>query len=247
MERHSGISLFLSDNISENAYQELYVTLEQDYRLKNINEVPSEQALALLKKQLNENQEVLDHIDKTILPVTIDLEIRSEYYTDAESIVKKIRHQEGITDIIYPQQALETILHLSQGTRQLYTILELLGSLLVMSTLFYFIHTSFQQQTDEIELLYSTGASALSIRLPFLLEVGMVLGVSILISCNILFIGYQINLFFPSFQETNLFFDQPMVFYEWQDLIGLGILILLLGETYAYWMIEHWCTQLTIR
>ncbi len=247
LERHSDISIFLSDSISEKAYQELYVTLEQDYRIKNIREISSEQALALLKQQLDDDREVLDHIDKTILPVTIDLEIRPEYYTQVTDIAQKLQDKEGITDIAYPQQALEMIIHLSQGISQLHFVLIALGSIPVLFSLFYFLRLAFQQQVEEIELLYSSGASTVSIRLPFLLEVGMVLGVSILISYIILLICYQINLFFPSPQGTSLFFNQPTVFYEWQDLIGLGILTLMIGETYVYWIIEYWCTQLTIR
>lgn len=247
LEKNSSISLFLSSNISETTYQNLYDTLEQDFRIQHIREISSEEAFIILNQQMEKDQGILDSIDKTILPTTIDLEIHPEYYSQTAITVKKLQSLEGITEIVYPKQTLETLSHVSQGLNRFAIVLLFLGGGLVIFILFYLLYLSFQQHLQELELLNLFGASFFSILLPFLIEVGMVLGISTLLSYSITFICYQTSFYLPSFQGISLFFNQSAIFYNWQDLLISGLLTLLIGEGYTYWMINRWCSQLRIR
>lgn len=244
LENNSELSLFLSKNISPKAYQDLYVALEQDFRIRNFQEFSSIQSFLLLQKQIDAGQELLETIDKTILPTTIDLQIRPEYYTQTAAIVRELQETEGITHVVFPKQAFEAAGYFSQTLNQFAPFLVFLIGILGIFILFFLLHLSFQQNWQALELLNLSGVSFFSIRLIFLLEVGLVLGISLLLSYSITFICYQMSLHFSSLQQVSLFLNRPIIFYEWKDLIILGFFTLFIGEVYAYWMVERWCARL---
>ncbi len=247
LEKNAGVSLFLVDNISKTTYQNLYLILEQDFRIQGIREISSEETLTLLDQQMDIDKMMLSLIDETIFPITIDFEIRSEYYMQTASIIKQLKNLEGITDIVYPKQTLETLEHLLQGLNRFSLVLWFLGGISLFFTLFYLLHLSFQQHSQDLALLDLFGASFFSIHSPFLIETGIILSISALLSYGLTFLCYQISFYLISFQKISFFFNQTTTFYQWQDLLLLGFLTLLIGEGYSYWMVQRWYTQLRIQ
>ncbi|MBF0279656.1 MAG: hypothetical protein HQM13_17790 [SAR324 cluster bacterium] len=239
LENNSVISIFLSDSISKSSYQNLYVFLENDFRIHNIREISSQEAFSILNQEVELNKSLLSTTDANILPTTIDFEIRQEYFTQTETIIKQVEKLDGVTEIIYPKGTMETIEHLFQGLDQFAMALWIVGGLLIAAILFFLIFLSLQAYSEELALLELFGTSNWKVCSAFLFETGKILGFSILLSWVITFICYHISKDLPSFQKILIISKQTNTFYQLHDLLLIGLLTFVCGEIYSYLLTKY--------
>ena len=244
LEKNLRVSLFLAETISAEATQALHAALAQDSRIHSIKKFSPEESLVFLQKQLPLDPNLLASLDKTILPATLDFQIAPQDYHHMADLVRELQRQAGVVHVVFPQPIFELVGSLSRILEPLPWVLFFLSNFLVILTLFYLLRLFFEAHREAIELLDLSGASFFSICWVFLLEVGLVLGISTLLSGSLTFICYRISQHLPFFQKVSLFFNQSILFYEWQALWVFGLFTFVLGEAYTYWMIKRWYLRL---
>lgn len=240
LEKNLRISLFLSENISPPDTQALQEVLEQDERIQAIKKFSSEESFLFLQQQMPLERKLLENLDPAFLPTTLDFQIAPNFYHQVPQIVRFLQSQEGVAQVIVPQPIFEMVGHFSQISEPLAWGLFFVANLLMVFILFYLLRLAFEEHREAFKLLDLSGAPFFSIRVVFLLEVGMVLGISTLLSCGITFICYRFSLNFPLFQKASFFFKQPILFYEWQTLLVFGIFTFVLGQFYTFWVTQRW-------
>lgn len=244
LEKNLRISLFLSENISPPETQALQEILEQDERIQTIKKFSSEDSFLFLQQQMPLERKLLENLDPAFLPTTLDFQIAPHFYHQVPQIVRLLQSQEGVAQVVVPQPVFEMVGHLSQISEPLAWGLFFVANLLMIFLLFYLLRLAFEEHREAFKLLDLSGAPFFSIRVVFLLEVGRVLGISTLLSCGITFICYRFSLSFPLLQKASFFFNQPILFYEWQTLLVFGIFTFVLGELYTYWVTQRWYLDL---
>ncbi len=242
-DQRDGLTLFLTQPITETDYQAIHIALEQDFRLTKIREISPETTFTELNQSILPEAE-LSKIHQNILPITIEAEIRREYYHQTSEIVRKLTAFQGISEIIHEAPQLNFISVISWSLEWLIILLILVVIGGVFLILYFMLREAWRRQQDGLEWLQLAGAPARSIYLPFLMEVGMVMGLSIGMACGLVYTGHQAGWILPFFREIEAIMGQPIRFYAWHELGGIVICFWIGGEGFTYWIVTYWWARL---
>ncbi len=177
-------------------------------KINGVNDViyvSSEQALADLKNELQESEEILNVFEENPLPASFRIKLENDFRNAAglEAISAKVMLLAGIEETLYGGQLVDQL----KRVTNVITVFDIsLLAIIIFSVIFVIFQTiklTIFARSTEIEIMKLVGASNTFIAIPFMFE-GIVQGfVGGLIAFGLTFITYQVaghffgDLFFP--------------------------------------------------
>lgn len=157
--------------------------------VESVEFVAKEQALEDMKSRLNDNEDILEGLEKN--PFQNAYTVNLKDVEKADKVVEQIEKIEGIDDVLYQKGVIDKLVNVADVTRVAGLIL--IGILLVISIFIISntIKTTVIARQTEIGIMKYVGATNGFIRGPFIIE-GIVLGIiGAIISIVIVMFGYK--------------------------------------------------------
>lgn len=210
-EKQPQITAFFADSKSAEDIRLLDEKLKSTGKVERTVFVSKEEAYKTYQEQNKNDPLLLEMVTADILPASLEISAKDpNHLQELASIVDK---EEGIEDIIYQKDVIDTLLAWTRGIRivgvGLVGIL-LLVSLLVLLTV---ISMKIALKREEIEIMRLLGASSWYIRWPFIFEGGTYGFIAALIAWGASFLTLLwVNPYLHSFIAGMAAFSFPPVF-----------------------------------
>lgn len=192
-ERFSMV-IYLKDDLSESERQDLLLTIKKKGLVAAVRYISKDEALKELRSSLKEADYILEGLKENPLPASIEVRLKKEAVSPDKvaMFVSSLRGIKGVEDVQYGEGFL---LFLNSLKRGLETAGVVVTAIMVIATVFISYSTVkilFYRKKEEIETLKLLGATRGFIRLPFLIEGGVIGFTAGLISMIFLFLFYYL-------------------------------------------------------
>lgn len=192
-ERFSMV-IYLKDDLSESERQDLLLTIKKKGLVAAVRYISKDEALKELRSSLKEADYILEGLKENPLPASIEVRLKKEAVSPDKvaMFVSSLRGIKGVEDVQYGEGFL---LFLNSLKRGLETAGVVVTAIMVIATVFISYSTVkilFYRKKEEIETLKLLGATRGFIRIPFLIEGGVIGFTGGLISMIFLFLFYYL-------------------------------------------------------
>lgn len=165
------VTVFFTAKAGQAEADKLKLTLEGTGKVASTHFVSKEDALKIYREQNQNDPLLLEMVTADILPASLEVSATDPQYLS--ELAKVIQGSEGVDEVIYQRDVVDSLLMWTNAIRLIGGILALLlmlDSLLIIGTV---IAMKIALKRDEIEILTLVGASPWTIRAPFILEGGL--------------------------------------------------------------------------
>ncbi len=174
-ERFSMVA-YLEDDVSEADRDNIISTIRKNNLVQTIKYISKEEALKELKSSLKGADYILEGLKDNPLPASIEIRLKRNAVTpdSVNRFVSSLKKIKGIEDIQYGEKFLISLSSIKSGLETLGLIIT---SIMTIGTVFISYSTVkilFYRRREEIETLKLLGATARFIRMPFLIEGGII-------------------------------------------------------------------------
>ena len=193
------VTVFLDEELERDQIVEIGNRIESIGGIEGIIFETKEQSLENMKEEWGDNSYLLD-LEENPLPNSYIVTVTDIEFMD--SVVEQIAKIDGIEDIAYVKDIVETVVRVTSVIRNAGLVLILL--LLAISTLIInnTVKLAINARRKEIFIMRYVGATSWFIRWPFIIE-GIILGIiGALITTAILYYGY--SKLYASFDQNYL-------------------------------------------
>lgn len=192
-ERFSMV-IYLKDDLSESERQDLLLTIKKKGLVAAVRYISKDEALKELRSSLKEADYILEGLKENPLPASIEVRLKKEAVSPDKvaMFVSSLRGIKGVEDVQYGEGFLLSLNSLKRG---LETAGVVVTAIMVIATVFISYSTVkilFYRKKEEIETLKLLGATRGFIRIPFLIEGGVIGFTGGLISMIFLFLFYYL-------------------------------------------------------
>lgn len=191
--------------------------------VESVTYVSSSEAMAFMEAQLGGQKNLLEGIQPTVLPPSLEIQLKKLYRNSAKigEVVAQLRPFPEIEEIQYGQ---EWVAMFSSLTHILRLTQLILGGLLLVAMVFIISNTlqlAISSRREEIEIMRLVGASPSFIRVPFYIE-GMIQGL-LGAGTALLFLYFiqQIVLYNLPPAINSWFAKVPIHFFPLETLVGI--------------------------
>lgn len=183
------VVVYLDDNISPKEVNQLIKEMESDNKVKEVRYISKEEALNDFKENLGDKSDILDTLEKDILPASLTVSLKDLKFT--KEFGDKYKNVNGIQRVDYHYDLISKMMVFEKGIK--YVGFAIVLVLLFVSILI--IHNTIKitvaNRRREINIMKYIGATNSYIRGPFLIE-GIIFGiVGALIATVIVYYGYS--------------------------------------------------------
>lgn len=174
-ERFS-MMVYLKDSLSDEEGRQVLGTLQKRPEVAGATYIPKESALRELKQTLKESPHVLDGLDENPLPSSVELKLKQDFVTAATAsrVSDEIRKLPGVESVYYGEKIAEAIHALKRSAQNIGLIIFFTVSLGVVFVAYSTVKILFYRKREEIEIIKLLGATGGFIRMPFLIEGGVI-------------------------------------------------------------------------
>jgi len=166
------LTIYLNDEPVKEMQTELVRKITNFSPVEEIRFISREEAFKRLAKQLGDNVDVLDDLDPSFLPPSIEIYPKKNLSTLTQ-IKRFSEYLETLPGAVKVQYGQEWVERFNYFTKLLQIIVLLSGALLILTTTFmvaYTIKLAVVARQAELEILRLLGATNSYIRTPFLIE-----------------------------------------------------------------------------
>jgi len=197
----------------------------------SVKYVSPSDAMAFMETHLGGQKNLLEGIQPTVLPPSLEVQLKKEYRNSAKigEVVSQLRLFPQVEEIQYGQEWVEmfsSLVHVFRLTQWV------LGGLLLLAMAFIISNTlqlTISSRREEIEIMQLVGASPSFIQVPFYLE-GMIQGLlGAGLALFFLFLLQKIVLLYLPFSIRDWFARIPILFLPLKTLIGILVGGMVLG------------------
>lgn len=232
-ERFSIIA-YLKDNLSQEDEQRIINTLKSRNEIEGVRLVSKEDAMKNLKETMKEASYILEGLDENPLSESIEIRIKKNFVSSSsvKSISEDLKKISGIEDVYYAEKVAEAIYTLKASLQNMSIIIFAAISAGVIFVIYSTVKILFYRRKEEIEIIKLLGATKGFIRMPFLIEGGIIgfLGGVLAIVGILLFyfaVTYRLSIVIPVLKA--LAFPVEILFF----LPAIGIVLGILGSVIA--------------
>jgi len=170
--RQVEVVAFLDQVPGPKALQNLQEKILKLPEVEEVEYISREKAMALFKKRLGDDADLLDGVDPEILPASFEISLKPPFRNQAgvTEVVDKLHGQVGLQDLKFGGEWLEKF-------ESFVSLLKLggavIGGFLLFAALFIVSNTIRLTQyarRDELEIMGLVGATSMFIKTPFLIE-----------------------------------------------------------------------------
>lgn len=168
LESKAQITVFFKNDAPPEKIMAIKDNLEAGGTTIEVKYISQEEALKIYYGQHKDEPTLLESVTASIFPPS--LEIRGRQLSDLPQLAKDLENKEGVEEVVFFKEVVDTFLRWTQTTRLfgliLISILTLISVLITLITIGMTIYT----RVEEIEVMRLVGATAWYIRLPFLFQ-----------------------------------------------------------------------------
>jgi cell division transport system permease protein len=199
--------------------------------VESVKYISSSDAMAFMEARLGGQKNLLEGIQPTVLPPSLEVQLRKEYRNAMRigEVVSQLKQLPQIEEIQYGQEWVEmfsSLVHILRITQWF------LGGLLLVAMAFIISNTlqlTISSRQEEIEIMQLVGASPSFVRIPFYVE-GMIQGfLGAGLALLILFGLQRIVLLYLPLSMKDWFIKIPILFLPLNTLLGIIVGGMVLG------------------
>lgn len=200
-----------------------------------VNYISPFEAMEFMESKLGNQKNLLEGIKPNIFPASMEIRLGKDYWgrMKLNDVVSELRKIPQIEEIQYGKEWIETfsvIVYLVKMTQWI------LGGVLVFAIIFIVSNTlqlTISSRSDEIEIMYLSGASPSYIRIPFYIE-GLIQGLlGAAIAIGLLYIMFKVVIFTVEPMMKGWMAGIKILFFPLDRIIWFlfgGVLVGLLGS-----------------
>ena len=223
LESQLEIVVYLEDNISKAELDNLKSNITSMDGVKEVKYVSKEEAYQYLLKNLGEQKDILNAIEKNPLPASFEIQVKDPKVI--EQVANRITEFKKVEEVEYGREIAEKLLNFTYVFRRAGMIvlaLLVFASILIISNI---IKITVYARRSEIEIMSLAGATSWFIKWPFIIE-GFLQGfISALFSLIILY-----NFYIFAVNKVHQVIPFLPLVVDNMDLLPIGIEIVLLGS-----------------
>ena len=225
------VVVFLHDGNTPDKLTLLRKRLDKELAVREVTYVSKSQALADFRKQLRDQESLLEDLKDNPLPASFQLRIHKKYQTaDAlRQLAASLKRVEGVEDVLYGQEWIERLTGIIQVMKILGIVI---GGVLGVTSLFIVANTirlAVYARAEEIEIMRLVGATRAYIQLPLILEGTLQGGAGAALALGILYALYRATLWQLGTSAPTIFSEPEMgQFLEagyQMIMVGVGALL----------------------
>ncbi len=225
------VVVFLHDGITAEQLSLLRKRLDKELAVREVTHVSKAQALADFRKQIREQESLLEGLKNNPLPASFRLRIHKKYQTaDAlRQLAASLRRMEGVEDVLFGQEWIERLTGIIHVMKILGMVI---GAVLGVTSLFIVANTirlAVYARAEEIEIMRLVGATRAYIQIPLILEGSLQGGVGAAMALGLLYALYRATLWQLGTSAPTLFSGSEMgQFLEpayQMAMVGVGALL----------------------
>ena len=225
------VVVFLHDGNTPDKLTLLRKRLDKELAVREVTYVSKSQALADFRKQLRDQESLLEGLKDNPLPASFQLRIHKKYQTaDAlRQLAASLKRVEGVEDVLYGQEWIERLTGIIQVMKILGIVI---GGVLGVTSLFIVANTirlAVYARAEEIEIMRLVGATRAYIQLPLILEGTLQGGAGAALALGILYALYRATLWQLGTSAPTIFSEPEMSqFLEagyQMIMVGVGALL----------------------
>jgi cell division transport system permease protein len=225
------VVVFLHDGNTPDKLTLLRKRLDKELAVREVTYVSKSQALADFRKQLRDQESLLEGLKDNPLPASFQLRIHKKYQTaDAlRQLAASLKRVEGVEDVLYGQEWIERLTGIIQVMKILGIVI---GGVLGVTSLFIVANTirlAVYARAEEIEIMRLVGATRAYIQLPLILEGTLQGGAGAALALGILYALYRTTLWQLGTSAPTIFSEPEMgQFLEagyQMIMVGVGALL----------------------
>ncbi len=171
-----GLSVYLKDTITGSEKDYLYRMLTAEPGVKTVSFFSKDAALALLRKELKDQQDLIAGLGGNPLPDSYEISVDRRYVVEnrLDALAKKIEKMPGVAEVSYGKEGARVIAGISRALTVGGVVLAVLLGVTVVFIISNSVRLALYSRGPEIELMQWIGATRGFIQTPFLIE-GMLL------------------------------------------------------------------------
>ncbi|MGO9613964.1 MAG: cell division protein FtsX [Dissulfurispiraceae bacterium] len=168
--------VYLKDNLSEEDSRNIVTSLESRRDIRSVNYISKDAALKELKRTLKDASSILDGLGDNPLSPSIELKFNRDMISSSslKNISETIKAMPGVDDVYYGEKIADAIHNLKNSLRNIGVILFFTILSGVIFVTYSTVKILFYRRKEEIEILKLLGATTSFIRIPFLIEGGVI-------------------------------------------------------------------------
>lgn len=167
---------YLNDNVSQEEVQGIMDTLQKMDNIAGLKYISKDDAMKELKQTLKDTRYILEGLDENPLSSSIEIRLKRDFVTSAavKRISEEIKKVSGIDDVYYGERVAEAIHLLKRSLQNMSIIIFLTISTGVVFVAYSTVKILFYRRKEEIEIIKLLGATKGFLRMPFLVEGGII-------------------------------------------------------------------------
>lgn len=224
-ERFS-LMVFVADNLSDAQTKAVEAGIKGKAKVGQVKYISKEAALAELKEAMEDSARILEGLEDNPLQASFEITLKNGAMAEQEvkALVQEIKEIKGVEDVYYPSAALVVIQSARRYTEAAGGFIVALLAAAVVFVSYSTVKILFYRKKEEIDTLKLLGATKWFIRLPFVIEggvIGCMGGVIGFAGMLVLyfFIYYRFALAFPILNAI----DTPAPLMFTMPLMGLAL------------------------
>ncbi len=188
------VIVYLEERVGPQQQEALLTQVRALPGVKQVTPVSKEENLRRFRESLGENRDILGALDGNPLPASLELQVSEDEHFDVPALAAQLSVLDGVEEVNYGSEVLETIKQLATGIR---LVILILGTVFGLAALFIITSTikiTVLARRDEVEVMRLVGATDWYIRWPYFLE-GLLQGlVAALLAMALLYGVYRVLL-----------------------------------------------------
>lgn len=184
------IQVFLNEDITQDKIDKVGAELKKDTRIKESTLETKEQALENFRKQLAENADILDGLEKNN-PLRNSYRIKLNDLRDADQVMQGLQKIDGIDKINNRKDIMDRLIRITDLVKTVSFWIMILLAVIAVFIISNTIKLAVFARRKEINIMKFVGATDWFIRWPFIIE-GIIIGlIGSLLSFALIGYGYD--------------------------------------------------------
>lgn len=168
--------VYLNQSLPAAEVEKIHAALKSRQDIESTRYVSKDAALAELKSMLKEKSGILEGLDENPLSPSIEVRLKRDVFTAStvKSVSDSIRSLPGIEDVYYGEHLAEAIDVAKRSVRKFALALFSVFVLVIIFVTYSTVKILFYRKREEIEIVRLLGATGSFVRIPFVIEGGMI-------------------------------------------------------------------------
>ncbi|MCX8070266.1 MAG: permease-like cell division protein FtsX [Thermodesulfovibrionales bacterium] len=199
-----GMVIFLDEKLSENEIRTILSKIERKEEVLSLKYISKDLAMKELKERLKDMSYIFDGLDVNPLTPAVEITIKKNFINskNVRELAESLKKINGIEDVYSAEKIAESINYFYMSLTNLSIIILITLIVGVIFVVYSTVKILFYRRKEEIDIIKLIGATKSFIRMPFLVEGGIIGFLGGLLSITSAFVfyfalTYRLGMLFP--------------------------------------------------